>query len=319
MKLDWWVKYILGLSVLMVALTFFSYYKTTLNHYIGKAVVTPEQYTEIMSNGIEKGLGNQYKYNIVTINEEGIVTFEYDFYSGESYDYLTSKERSILDMPLIYSIKRLFASGGGSFWVVLLVGIVWVVFYYYLTVKKGKLFKLLAKIKHWLERESDKRIEEVKNAIVTTDVSYIKPQGNGIVGVRSWKVDKKGTLVSIYTGTKWDGKELKSDKKPDKDGVKGVYAYRLGANLHMTATVLGIVELDGNYEYHAEGVVRAEHCKIIGFFMSKGLERTARFISNKYSVPVLLANDSEIAYMDWLYSEQGQKALQHNYELLKEK
>ena len=302
----------LFIIVSLIAVCLFNYYDNPSTHYIGEKIVTPEEYTEVMSSEIMLSS----KYNILTSNEDGSLKFTYDFFSLGDYNYLNKRPHYLGDIPLFYNIKRAFTRE--STWVLVPVVSIFLVVYYYVIYKRGKIYRMATTVTHYFEHQRDRKIPLVVKAVVVTKPSDIKLNGNnGIIVVRSWKVDNKGTLTSIVQNTKWKNNELVADKHPDRDGVKGIYGYRLGANIKQSSTVMGVVELNGKYEYHAEGIVRAEHCKMIGFFMSKGLERTARFISNKYNVPVYLDESSEVAYLGWLYSEEGQKSLQHNFELLK--
>jgi hypothetical protein len=115
----------------------------------------------------------------------------------------------------------------------------------------------------------------------------------------------------------WDDRSIIADKNPQKDNPNGIYGYRLGASIKQSGKVMGIAVFNGEYNYHPDGVVRAEHCEVLGFLISKGFERTARFISNKYGLPVYMGEETISAYYDWLFCEEGQKAMQSNYELLK--
>ena len=306
-----WTYWILWMLA-MLAILFVASYGTPQTHYIGQTTVTPEQYAEVASDGNTMSP----KYNTLSIVDGGFI-FKYDFYSKKDYGFLNKNVKSLADVQFIHNLKLEFS--GGSLWLVVVFIILFGVFYYYASNKRGKMQKFITAMNHRAERKRDKKIPVTENANIIAKPSDIKLNGNqGIVAVRSWKVDDKGVLTSIIQNTKWNGNEIKADKNPDKDGVKGIYGYRLGANIKQSSTVMGIVELNGKYEYHGEGIVRAEHCKVIGLFLSKGLERTARFLSNRYNVPVYLDENSEVAYLSWLYSEEGQKALQHNYELLKD-
>lgn len=308
-----WFYWCLFLIGVVVSTSLFTYYGKPQTHYIGEEIVTIDELVIVLQS--DETLAP--KYNKITAEEDGSLKFTYDFYSQEDYEFLNKNERSFGDSVFIYSLKRSLTSDSTIF--VALAGIAFFVLYYYAMYRRGKVNKFATNLIHRYERHRDKKMTLVDKYNIAANPSDIKSNGsNGIIAVRSWKVDSKGTLTSIVQETKWNGNELKSDKNPDKDGVRGIYGYRLGANIKQSSTVMGIVELNGRYEYHPDGIVRAEHCKMLGFFMSNGLERTAKFISNKYNTPVYLDESSEVAYLSWLYSEEGQKALQHNYELLKE-
>lgn len=300
----WWY-----LFALIAVLLLISIFQKSSNHYVGEMPISVEQYKKITDN-VEL---NKEKNYITPTAEGNILT--YDFYSISKIDFLAVKPYTFVDSAFVNMIRKLIQD---KFFIFM--AIVYFTIYYFATYRRGWLYKVATKIRHYTEKQSDKKIPLLNFHRVVATPAEIKTDGErGILAIRSWGVDKKGVLKSLVQNTKWEGNTLKTDKLPYKENTKGIYGYRLGVNLSQKGEVMGIVSLDGEYSYHAEGIVRAEHCKILGFLMSKGLERTAKFISNEYNVPVYLAESAEVAYYDWLFSAEGQKALQHNYELLKEK
>lgn len=307
--MKWWYYWIVTILILVATLVWESN-KTDLRRYIGETVITPEQYVEIVSK--EDGMSKNDTF--IIDGESYNLTF--DFFSEEEYDYLNKAPRSFDNNLVVVRLRQAFTKP--PLLITIPLFILFFVVYYFVVNKRGKVYQWSTIFTHYLERQRDKQIPLTANVNIVINPTDIKMEEiSGIATVRSWKVDKKGELKSIVQNTKWESADKIADEKPDKDGVKGIYGYRLGASIKQFGTVMGVVELNGNYQYHAEGIVRAEHCRMLGFFMSKGLERTARFISNKYGVPVYLDDTPEVAYLGWLYSGQGLKALQHNYELLK--
>jgi hypothetical protein len=304
-RIGFWGWYFIGIVVILVIVTVFQ--KDSF-HYVGKTVITLEQYEEITAN-----IELNKKSNYITPTAEGDL-LTYDFYSTvDQFEFLVLKPYTFTDSAVFTVVKEVGLNSPIPY----LIG-AYIFTWYLVNYKRGWVYKIETKIKHYFEKQADKKIPLMVNHRLVTAPTGIGIDGEkGIIVLRSWGVDNKGILKSLIQNIKWDGKVLTADKNPNKDNPKGIYGYRLGVGIKQQGKVMGIVALEGEYSYHSEGIVRAEHCKILGFLMSKGFERTARFISNKYNVPTYLDESAEVAYYNWLFSEGGQKALQHNYELLK--
>ena len=304
-RVGFWGWYFIGIIVILAVITVL---QKDSYHYVGKDIITLEQYEEITAN-----IELNKKSNYITPTAEGDL-LTYDFWSTvDQFDFLDLKPYAFTDSAVFTAAKEV---GLNSPFPYLIGGYLFV--WYLVNYKRGWVNKIAVKIRHYFEKRADKKIPLMGNHRLVTTLAGINADGEkGIIIVRSWGVDKKGVLKSLFQNTTWDGKVLTADKNPNKDNPKGIYGYRLGVSIKQQGKVMGIVALEGEYSYHAEGIVRAEHCKILGFLMSKGFERTAKFISNKYNVPTYLDESAEVAYYNWLFSEEGQKALQHNFELLK--
>ncbi|MDD4877357.1 MAG: hypothetical protein PHQ86_09620 [Dehalococcoidales bacterium] len=301
-KISWWRFYFIGMFFVLLMLSFF---QSQTNHYVGEQIITLEQY-----NQIENVLTNK-ETNYITPTEEGNL-LAYDFYSTTNLEYLNTKPYTVFDSAIFQVLRELIRN---NLFVVL--GVLWVVLYYISRFRVGLLSRLRLKIIHYFQRQADKKIPLMAKHSVVNSPGEIKTDGQkGIYVVRSWDVDEKGQLKSLVNDLTWDDKSITADKNPHTNNSKGLYGYRLGTSIKQTGKIMGVAVLNGEYYYHPDGIVRAEHCEILGFFVSKGFERTARFISNKYGLPVYMANETEQAYYDWLFSAEGNKAMQSNYELL---
>ena len=301
-KISWVWFYFLGMFLVMVAVSFF---QSQTNHYVGEGIITLEQY-----NQIENVLINKEK-NYVTPTENGDL-LTYDFYSTTNLEYLNTKPYTVFDSAVFQVASELIRN---NLFVVL--GVLWAVLYLTIRFRAGLLSRWRLKIIHYFQRRADKKIPLMMKHGVVDSPDRIKTDGQkGIYVVRSWDVDEKGQLKSLFNNLTWEDKSITADKNPHNNNQKGVYGYRLGASVKQSGKIMGVVALNGEYYYHPDGIVGAEHCEILGFFISKGFERTARFISNKYGLPVYMANETEQAYYDWLFCEEGRKAMQSNYELL---
>ena len=294
--------------------------KPDYTHYKGDTIITAEQYAQVVA---ENRIVPRTDYNYIEAIEgdSSSVCFIYDFYSYDEdieYTFLLQQDRGIIDHPALYIMGRTLREAFVETWhfMILIAGIFGAIFY--IRSKKPRLImRLLKRVEHFIESKYYSKIKDAKGNIVT-DVNMINLTGSGgIICVRCWEVDKDGCFKSVGRGTKWDKKELYAGTVPDKDGLSGVHAYRLGTYPRIKSKVLGIVELNGKYEYHVDGVVRAEHCKIYGLFMSKGYKRIGNFLSSKYEVPIYFADTPEQGYLKWLYSKHGIEAINHNYEILK--
>ena len=303
-----YTKLVLFMVGVLLLLSVFSYYRIPQTHYIGETPITPEQFTDITSHSASSISMFKKENYITTIN--GQFAYSYDFYSVNSYPYLTSRQRSFKDSMVVHFFFTNNNWLPDAIMIVLFAGVA-----YLLTNKRNKIYEIKNKIVHYLEHRHDNKIIVSGGRITYKPNNLTIGESKGIIAVRSWKLEK-GVIKSIVQDTKWDNNELIADKLPNKNGITGIYGYRLGAFIKQSGNIMGIVEFNGQYEYHADGIIRAEHCKIIGFFMSYGLPNTARKVSIKYNVPVYLDESPEVAYISWLYSAQGQSALQYNFNLL---
>lgn len=294
--------------------------KTDYTHYKGDTIITSEQYVQVVA---ENRIVPRTDYNYIEAIEGDIssVSFIYDFFSYDEdieYSFLTQQDRGIIDNPILYLIGRSLREAFVETWYwMVLMAIIFGAMFYIVSKKPRRIMRFLKRVEHFIESKYYSKIKAVNGNIVT-NVSMINLSDyKGIICVRCWEVDKDGSLRSVGRGTKWDKKELCAEKTPTKDGLSGVHAYRLGTFPHLKTKVMGIVELNGQYEYHVDGVVRAEHCKVFGLFMSKGHKRIGNFLSSKYELPLYFDDTPEQGYLKWLYSKNGIEAMDHNYEILK--
>jgi len=278
--------------------------------YYGESDITPEQYTQISVDNYLAGLDNT-----IFENEEGELKFKYDFYSDEEYEYLESQPLTFWNTPFIHEF---FTMDSWATVVIILFIPIIIVFGIWISKNQRRFDDWSKKVNLRFEKVQDAKVPEIQNGNILNNANQLSLLNiKGILCARSWKVNKQYNLKSIVQDTIWETKELSADKLPKKESMDGVYGYRLGASIHQKDKVMGIVELDGKYEYHTD-IIRAEHCKIHGLFMSKGRSRLARQVSFKYGLPIYLSDDSETAYLEWLFSQNGQDSLQHNFELMKE-
>lgn len=282
---------------------------TTDYHYKGDEELTFDKFVSISGKGIPTN-DNTY----VEHTEDGTNIYHYDFFSNEDYN-LDRTKVSITNNFAVEAVREngmmLLLSIGG------MAGFIFALNHGMISARK--IHRLVERINGFLQRRFDKRYPEATSHYICANPPAV-PVDNlkGILCVRSWGVDKQGTLTSIVQSTKWDSHELIATKKPGKTDDNGIYAYRLGSSIRMDSKVMGIVELDGKYEYHPDGIIRAEHCRMLCLFTSKPYQRMGRLVSWKYNLPLYYGDTPEIAYLKWLYSEPGQKCLQYNYQLLKE-
>lgn len=292
------------LAFFLVAVSIYTVSKP-MTHYKGESIVTPNQAIELLQiTKFEKPMSANY-----IVIKDDVLAFNYDFYRDNKIDYLNGKPTTPFD--------NVFVHAWITYWLTpyLLVFIVILWYWYFHQRKVNRWFDdIRIKIESFL----DKRFPEVSGSIRKPQEISVDGQ-NGILCVRSWRYNEEANLISTAQSTVWNnGQELVADKRPSKDDMKGIYAFRLGASISQKASVMGIVVMDGKYESHPDGVVRAEHCKIIGLFLSRGYQKLGRNLSLKYKVPVSFDIRPEQGYLHWLYSKNGLKGLQHNFELLKE-
>ncbi len=319
------IRFLNGLMLLVIVIAVllgsaFMLRKGEYIHYKGGTVITTEQYAQVVA---ENRIVPRKDYNYIELvdDDSSVVYFVYDFNvynEDDTYGFLAQPDRGILDNPALYSVGRVFKETFRETWYVMLIMAGVFGGLYFVMIKKPRYIMRGVKwARHFIESRYYSKIKDIKGN-VTTDVNTISLGGSsGIICVRCWEVDRSGCLKSVGRGTKWDTKELYAGGMPEKDGLSGVHAYRLGTYPRIKSKVLGIVELNGKYEYHVDGVVRAEHCKIYGFFMSKGYKRMGNYLSRKYGLPIYFSDSPEQGYLKWLYSKNGIEAINHNYEILK--
>jgi hypothetical protein len=107
-----------------------------------------------------------------------------------------------------------------------------------------------------------------------------------------------------------------ADKVPAENNRNGIYAYQLGSWVPTWPHHVGIVEMLDHIEVHADGVLRAEKCKILVIIVNWGRVHWAREISARYNVPVYVSNYPEQAFRTWLLGPDGIKWLNHNFNLI---
>ena len=286
-------------------------------HYRGETILTPEQYINI-------SLYNEIS-DIVTYQREsvddGLIKLTYDFYiesDSPQFAYLDTVNGGIFDISYIYVPFQAFKQEPWLWAVVVAMITAYVAGSYISAVSKNNpikrfIIKQAKRVNSWYYKDIQNT-----NGLIIEEARQIDIEGNsGIIGIRSWGLNNKGELLSTgnFLNT-WDKKEQIADKVPDKNNGNGLYAFRVGAPKVFEGHVMGIVALDGKYEYHADGVIRGEHCKILGFFMSHANRKLGNFISQRYQVPVCYDEKPIAGYFKWLCSDKGIKAMKHNYAVL---
>lgn len=292
-------------------------------HYSGETVLDAGQYREVL--GVVYGDSTGYTDNINHIeyfNErlgaegEGFV-LRYELYSKVEIPYLDGEKATTAGM--MWDLYAPVLSNGALMFIGVMLGIFGAVL---ITVIYRP--KALPAFWQWLTdrviRWRDRRFPEPVgrwNVVSSSDLDIDLPSVSGLVGLRKWNVNKHGILKSTAIGTEWAGNQLHAHKVPEKGDMNGIYGYCLGSPVDRGGRVTGIVELSGKFEYHPEGVVRAEYCRILGFFVSSAYQRLGRAISARYRVPVCFEDTLYGSYMEWLNSPAGVDALRHNAEILR--
>lgn len=321
---------ILIITFVIVFVAGIQQYKQGSIHYEGETILTTEQLYELMSLPRDeddniKDIDNVYEFYYKIKDDSVVLT--YDFYSSLEFNYLKNKgiEKYLWDSPpFAYLID-----GWEKDWIenknelikncsimVIVILLLWY-FIYWIEHNQTKALKYANKFGGFIFKKLDDRLPIVdKYNVINTFDKFDINNINGIVCTRSWKPDGQGNLKSLVKATKWESNELYSDKNPDKDNRHGIYAYRVGALLEQKGDIIGIVEMDGKYQYHPDGVVRTEHCKILGLFVRSSRQRLGKLLSNKYNVPVYFCNTAVEGYLDWLYSKFGMLSIQHNSKIL---
>lgn len=296
---------ILGILVL----AFYDSSQLGLKHYYGDTTdITADQYLSILFN-------ENTNLSHWILDDGKPPVFRYDFHSSSDYDYLDNSPINFYNTYAFNSLVKtnlLYILVGGHILCALIV---------ILTRNKIRLiYRVTGKIRRYFERLQDKKIKVIPedyNIITDINKSAIDYKA-GLVCVRSWDLNSKFQLTSIAQGNIWEFHYINADRLPDSNNSAGIYGYRIGSSIKTAGKIMGIVEIAGNYQYHTD-IVRGEYCRILCLFMSKGYYNTAKVLSAKYNVPVYLAEDNETAYLEWLYSKQGLKALEINYNVFKER
>jgi hypothetical protein len=137
----------------------------------------------------------------------------------------------------------------------------------------------------------------------------------GLVGIREWDWINH-VLTSRNHKFTWTSSQMTADNIPAENNQSGIYAYQLGAWVPNWPHHIGIVEMLGHTEVHADGTLRAESCKILVIIVNWGRVGWAREISSRYNIPVYVSHFPEQAFREWLLGSDGIKWLNHNYNLL---
>lgn len=157
-------------------------------------------------------------------------------------------------------------------------------------------------------------LDPTKSPWIVKDIN-LPIDARGIIATRDWKLAHHNILMSANQGLVWETANTKADEKPSTENDKGLYAYRLGTNMQRSwGKVYGIVSLSGHCIGHANGLIRAESCRILMLFCL--WPNTARELSARYGVPVMLTLDKRRSLEKWLVSYSGIRWLQQNADLI---
>jgi hypothetical protein len=311
-------KAILGIltGLLIIAVFFYimdiQYYKGIEKHYKGESIITQEQGAYLASELSIYRNGDVTKYEIL---EDGTISIEYDFYSELGLDYLNSNNYSIFDSPTfdwLFSLTVILTVSG----MLLLIA--------FFVVDTSGIFRIedigwYIIHPHFLYHI--KRARGIYKPNIVNSIN-IKDKENGIICVRSWKYRRgDGHLYSAGVGQlRWTNSIQYANKLPTIDNDNGMYSFRIGLvrelSFEYPKDILGIVQLSGTWLEHADGVMRAERCKILQLVISERLKSAAENLSSLYGIPVMITSDTVGEYEKWLYGEQGVKLLANNNKLL---
>ena len=296
---------LLALVIVVSALAVASGARTTYKyHYIGKTYITSDEYAQcalVVNTGTSK-----------LVKTSSGLLFTYDFYGNVSYDFLdsTAITNKYIDNPSTAALKSV------NWLMLLIITVIGIVLLYVVSVNRRRLTGFGV----WVKRSTLKlKYSDVKELFgvsrVLSNPSDLQPEYTGLLGIRSWNFSN-GVLTSLVWNDRWDKNSIVADTLPDKVNSTGIHSYRLGAPTVQSGEVMGLVEMRGKYEYHPDGVIRAENCHILVLFASNVSDKFARYLSIKYGVPVYVAADAKQACMSWLFSSEGIKGMQHNQVLL---
>lgn len=96
-------------------------------------------------------------------------------------------------------------------------------------------------------------------------IDKLVSEAEGMVGIREWYVTD-GRLQSIFVGSHLWQEFNKSDEVPTKSNRHGLYAVGYHSNIlkpRISYDAIGLVDLTGIIEEHADGVLRAEEARIL--------------------------------------------------------
>jgi hypothetical protein len=142
---------------------------------------------------------------------------------------------------------------------------------------------------------------------------------HGILAVKLWKLSPGLFLESMYQPRRYPSGFIWADQLPQPSNRNGIYAYPLADFASATAAfvpghVVAIVELAGRVIEHANGVYRAECCRVLQFFAHTSL--VAR-LSRIYGVPCVIADcghEGNRKMVNWLSGHDGIRCLQWNLQ-----
>lgn len=311
---------VIGVLGIIYYLTGREYFAGDLYHYKGDSNISIEQLGLLAS---EHSTGYQGDITVHRLENSVEVRIVYDFYTSNVYDFLPVLPFSYLDTPIIndlYPKPILYAVGLGG-----IALLCFIAMNRMNTSTKNKVsYALLNGTWHLVHPRS--LIKQPKsvgvyipNLVESANIEYEKA---GILAYRTWK--RKGNyLFSAGRGqTCWQSRILLSDKPPSDNNENGVYAVRLGApdqisDDYFDSRIIGLVSLTGVWHEHADGVVRAESCEILHLFMSHLEKNIAPALSSLYGVPITIKDKPINSYSEWIFSANGMKCLQHNYQIIK--
>ncbi len=138
---------------------------------------------------------------------------------------------------------------------------------------------------------------------------------NGLIAVRTFRLDERGCLFSAVSNTKWGENVICSDKVPTINNNAGIHAY-LPDKYEAEENNFGIVELSGQIMEHANGVLRAERCRIHKLYFLKNDFSESKLYVNQliYNVPIVVTNSIEESFKTWL--NDNQEILKRNQQIL---
>jgi TM2 domain-containing membrane protein YozV len=294
------------------------YLQGNLYHYSGESVITDEQFL-----GMALDESYDFRLDSYESHSEGFVLVEYDTYSDADLPFLERLPYAVGDMPSLHN----FSLGWVSGIVVILVAVavcftlfLWMKYLgsYFGSRKVDRFFDavLYRLLRFWDGLGGRKGVGGATVVDeVTVDVKGVK----GICAVRTWGLFWGDKLRSTGKGTVWKDRALTADKPPTEENAHGVYAYRTGVaslNRQVIGLVFGIVDMTGRFEYHSNGVIRAERGEILLLVCNRGWYNKGRRISAKYGIPVVFVKDTSEAYHGWLFGENGVECLEHNRKTL---
>lgn len=311
---------VIGTLGIIYYLTGREYFTGDLYHYEGDSNISIEQLGLLAS---EHSVGYASDVIVHPSEDSAEARVVYDFYASNVYDFLLVLPFSYLDTPLIDDFNaQVFLVIIGSIGIVLILRLLLGRMSTSLTDKVANTLENGA----WYLMHPRSLIKQPKSTPIyipnLAESANIEYEKAGILAHRTWK--RKGNyLYSSGIGQAcWQSRVLLSDKTPSDDNENGVYAVRLGAldtisDAGFDSRIIGLVSLTGVWHEHADGVIRAESCEILHLFMSHLEKNIAPAISSVYGVPVTIKDKPINGYSEWIFSDNGTKCLQHNYQIIK--